>query len=298
MYFATYFQEGDKKLGLVYPQENRILALDKIIGGDSASNMLDFIGNCNEDILKEISLAMTEGDKYLDESISLNSVRLGPPICKARRNIICLGLNYRDHAEELQSTMGDQAQIPDAPVYFTKMASSIRGSMEEIDSHSPITREIDYEVELAIIIGKEGKNIKRDRAEEYIFGYSILNDLTARDLQKKHNQWMKGKSLDGFTAMGPWIVHKNKLPLPLNLNISAQVNGEVRQNSNTKNLIFDIAYIIEDLSKGMTLQVGDIIATGTPGGVGMGFEPPKYLKSGDMITCSIEGIGSLVNTIK
>ena len=160
------------------------------------------------------------------------------------------------------------------------------------------TYKIDYEVELAIIIGKGGKDISPENAEEYIFGYTIGNDISARDVQTKHTQWFKGKSLDTFSPLGPCIVDKSEIKFPIELDISCKINGEVRQNSNTKNLIFDIAYILSDLSKALTLKAGDIILTGTPAGVGVGFKPHKYLKSGDIIECYIENIGRLTNIVE
>ena len=298
MYFATYAQNNREAIGIINPETRRIIPVTWILGDNTGGTMLGFIENCNGEILNKIAAFIGDDGNWSQVSIDCDDLQLCAPIPQARRNIICLGLNYRDHAEELKDSLGKQAELSKAPVYFTKMASHIIGCTDYIDNHSGVTSEIDYEVELAVIIGKEGKNISITQAEDYIFGYSILNDLTARDLQKDHNQWMKGKSLDTFTAMGPWIVHKSKLPLPIKLNITCKVNDELRQNSNTKNLIFDIPYIISNLSKGMTLKPGDIIATGTPEGVGMGFKPPRYLKSGDRIVCSIDKIGELVNILK
>ncbi|SET67633.1 2-keto-4-pentenoate hydratase/2-oxohepta-3-ene-1,7-dioic acid hydratase (catechol pathway) [Natronincola peptidivorans] len=297
MYFATYLKEGKERLGVLYDEGSKIIDVASILGEDFSVSMLDFIENCDEVMLEKINGYLQE-NKDAEGMEKIGDVKLCAPIPQPRRSVICLGLNYKDHVEELKASMGDQAQTPKAPVYFGKMATDIIGPMDEINSHPNATSEIDYEVELAIIIGKTGMNIPIEEAENYIFGYTILNDLSARDLQKKHAQWIKGKSLDTFTAMGPYIIHKSTLPLPLNLKIACKVNDEIRQNSNTSNLIFNIPYIISDLSKGMTLKAGDIIATGTPGGVGMGFNPPKYLKTGDVITCTIEKIGELVNKLK
>jgi len=199
--------------------------------------------------------------------------------------------------KEIKMTKITDTGIPEFPIYFTKVASPAIGSEENIKFSNDVTTQVDYEVELAIVIGKEGFNIKPEKAEEYIFGYTIINDVSARDLQGKHTQWFKGKSLDTFCPMGPCIVHKNEIPLPMELNIKCSINGELRQNSNTKNLIFDIPYIISDLSKGLTLKPGDIISTGTPSAVGMGFQPPKVLKNGDVVECYIENIGELVNEV-
>lgn len=199
---------------------------------------------------------------------------------------------------EVKSLPGGKAAIPDHPIYFTKVADPVIGHMDKVLIPKDYTEKIDYEVELAIIIGKDGKDISPEDVESHIFGYTIGNDISARDVQTKHVQWFKGKSLDTFTPMGPWIVHKSEIEFPVELDIRCKVNNEIRQNSNTKNLIFDIPYIISDLSKGLTLRAGDIILTGTPAGVGIGFSPHKYLKSGDVVECFIEKIGTLVNVIE
>jgi 2-keto-4-pentenoate hydratase/2-oxohepta-3-ene-1,7-dioic acid hydratase in catechol pathway len=157
---------------------------------------------------------------------------------------------------------------------------------------------VDYEAELALIIGKKGKDIAPEDAEQYVFGYTVINDVSARDLQKRHEQWFKGKNLDTFCPMGPCLIEKDDLPYPPELDIRCTVNGEIRQDSNTRKLIFDIPTIISDLSKGMTLLPGDIISTGTPSGVGVGFTPPRFLADGDRIECRIEGIGTLSNQVE
>src|SRR5699024_1937690 len=175
--------------------------------------------------------------------------------------------------------------------------TTVIGSEEDICAHEDVTNVVDYEAELGVIIGKDGKDIPRDKAYEYVFGYTVINDVTARDLQRMHKQWLLVKSLDTFCPIGPHIIHKNELNNPDNLDISCKVNGEVRQSSNTKHMIFDIPEIISTISKGHTLNAGDIIATGTCEGVGMGFEPPKYLNKGDVVEVEIEKIGVLRNTV-
>ncbi|SDK15416.1 fumarylacetoacetate hydrolase family protein [Natronincola ferrireducens] len=297
MYFVTYLENNVEKVGLLLDNKTKVLDLARALGKNHLNNMLELITHCNKEMIDKIK-GLTQDKMLYEKAVDVKDIKLYSPIPQPRRNVICLGLNYKDHAEELKNSLGKQVQTLKAPVYFGKMACDIIGDGDAIDNHPNITEAIDYEVELAVIIGKEGKNISLEEAEDYIFGYSILNDLSARDLQTKHTQWIKGKSLDTFTAMGPCIVHKSELPFPIELNLTCRVNDEVRQSSNTRNLIFDIPYIISDLSKGMTLKPGDIIATGTPAGVGMGFSPPKYLKSGDVITCSIEKIGELINKLK
>jgi len=219
------------------------------------------------------------------------------PIPEPMRNIVCLGKNYLDHIKEI-SSMGIGGGTPSVPIYFTKATHTVIGPNEKILSHSQITQKVDYEAELAVIIGKKGIDIKPEEAESYIFGYTVANDISARDLQQNHGQWYKGKSLTTHCPIGPWIVTKDSLPYPPYLSIRAYVNDELRQQSNTDQLLFSITDIICDISKGYELRPGDIILTGTPSGVGQGFSPPKYLKRGDVVTCFIDGIGSLSNPVE
>ncbi len=208
------------------------------------------------------------------------------PIPRPRKNIFCMGRNYAEHAKERA------AEVPTVPVFFTKSPTSAIGHEAPV-THHHITQQLDYEVELAVIIGRRGVNISRAKAYDHVFGYTILIDVTARDLQKRHMQWFKGKSLDSFCPMGPWIVHKSALPDPHQLRISLRVSGETRQTGHTADMVFKVPDLIETLSAGMTLEPGDILATGTPSGVAAGFDPPKWLHVGDVIEAEIEGIGLL-----
>lgn len=200
-----------------------------------------------------------------------------------------------DHLKEIKK---DTTSKPLNSVYFTKRASVIIGQDDEIDGHLDIDEALDYEVELAVIIGKKGYKIKAEDAEEYIFGYTIMNDISARGLQGKYRQWFIGKSLDTFTSIGPVIVYKDELKILFDLEISSYVNGELRQSSNTNLMITNIRDMIAELSQGITLEPGDIISTGTCSGVGVGFKPPKYMKSKDIVECKIERIGTLRNIVK
>jgi len=232
-------------------------------------------------------------------TIAVDNVKVLTPIPNPKRNVFCLGKNYLEHAKELEGKTANLSGVPKFPIYFTKTASPSIGPDETILLHESITDgNVDYEVELAIIIGKEGVDIKAENAEDYIFGYTILNDVSARSLQTRHTQWFRGKCLDTHCPMGPVVVHKNEIEFPIQLELTSEINGEVRQVGNTRDMIFDIPTIISDLSRGTRLYPGDIIATGTPSGVGMGFDPPKYLKSGDVIECKIEKIGILRNYVK
>lgn len=233
------------------------------------------------------------------EWLPLSMVTLLAPIPHPRQDIICLGINYRDHAEEAARFSGDafRKERP-IPIYFSKRVAEAVPPNGWIDSHPGLVEQLDYEAELAVVIGRTAKDVPANQAGEYIFGYTILNDVSARVLQTAHKQWYFGKGLDGFTPMGPWITTADEVAFPPALAISSKVNGELRQHSNTSLLMTGIAEIIEELSSGITLLPGTIIATGTPAGVGMGFDPPKFLKSGDVVECAIEGIGTLCNTVR
>lgn len=297
MYFATYIHEGMEKIGLVNSQQTKVLDLSKVSGFQDFEQMIDLIRGWNDELNAELKEVANDTELWQKESLDISDIKLRAPIPRLNRDVLCLGLNYKDHVAESQSALSLKIDLPEFPVYFSKRASRAIGHGEGINSHSDITQEVDYEVELAIVIGKGGTNIKAGEALDHVFGYTILNDVTARDIQRRHIQWMKGKSLDTFTVIGPWIVHKEAIPFPVELEIYSKVNGEMRQHSNTRNFIFHIPHVISELSKGMTLEPGDIIATGTPAGVGMGFKPPKYLKAGDVVECYIEKIGNLVNPI-
>jgi len=220
----------------------------------------------------------------------LARTRLLAPIPRPRKNIFCMGRNYAEHAKE------SGGAVPSVPVFFTKPPTCVVGSGADVIHHAA-THALDYEVELAAVIGKRGRNIPEQRALEYVFGYTIMNDVTARDLQRRHEQWFKGKSLDTFAPLGPAVVHRSAIPDPQNLTLRLRVNGEVRQNASTRSMVFSVAQLIASLSAGMTLEPGDILATGTPEGVAMGRTPPPWLRPGDMIEAEIEGIGVLQNRI-
>ena len=227
----------------------------------------------------------------------LGSVCLLAPIPEPRQDVLCLGLNYMAHANEARSFSASFASKEGWPVYFSKRVSLAPGDGEGIPAHDDLTEQLDYEVELAVIIGRDAKNVKEEDASDYVFGYTVLNDMTARDLQNRHVQWYFGKSLDGFNPMGPCIVTADEFAFPPALRISSSVNGELRQDATTDLLIHSIAKIISQFSQGATLKAGTIIAAGTPKGVAMGMEKPRFLKKGDVVTCEIEGIGTLTNTI-
>lgn len=227
----------------------------------------------------------------------LSSVKLLSPIPEPGQDVICLGLNYQAHAEESARFKQSVFERPEAAVYFSKRVSRAVAPNDPIEGHLELDEQLDYEAELAVVIGRDARNVRREDAFDCVFGYTIVNDVSARSLQGKHKQWYFAKSLDGFTPMGPCIVTVDEFDRPPALPIRSFVNGEPRQNANTDQLIFDIPYIIAELSGGMTLRAGTIISTGTPAGVGMGMRPPRFLKKGDVVRCEIEGIGALENPI-
>lgn len=298
MYFASYLYKDNEGYGVLNGQQTKIIPMEDLLSKlneEAPENLLEFIRLFSDSLILELQNII---DNNNFEGIPVKDVKLTAPIPYPRRDLFCLGKNYEDHANEIKSLHTGKSSVPDYPIYFSKIADPAIGHMDNVTIPFNTTNAVDYEVELAIIIGKDGKDISPENVEDYIFGYTIANDITARDIQTKHVQWFRGKSLDSFTPMGPYIAYKSEIGFPVKLDISCKVNGEIRQNSNTDKLIFDIPYIISDLSKGLTLRAGDIILTGTPAGVGLGFNPPKYLKSGDVVECSIEKLGTLVNYIK
>ena len=224
-------------------------------------------------------------------------VSLLAPIPRTPRNVFCLGRNYAEHIKEDNVSRDKDTQLPEHPQFFTKPSSAIIGHGGGIRYDEKVTRRLDYEVELAVVIGKGGRDISEADARKHVFGYTIVNDVSARDLQKRHDQWFKGKALDTHCPMGPYIVTADEIADPHALRIELDVNGQKRQDANTADMIFKIARTIESLSAGLTLEPGDVIATGTPSGVGFAMNPRQWLKVGDVIECRVEGIGTLTNTV-
>lgn len=234
-------------------------------------------------------------------AVSLDSLKLLAPAPRPVRNIFCVGKNYYDHAHEFSASGFDssaaQGAVPKHPIVFSKVPESVIAGGEPILYDPEVSEAIDYETELAVIIGKGGRGVRPENAYDHVWGYTIINDVTARDLQGRYSQWLIGKSQDTFCPMGPWAVTRDDFDIE-NARISSEVNGETRQDSNTKLLIFDVPTIIATIAAGVTLVPGDIIATGTPAGVGIGFNPPKYLGHGDVVTVAVEGIGALTNEVR
>lgn len=228
------------------------------------------------------------------EEFALDEVQFEPPL--EARNIFCVGWNYLRHFEEGAGRRNEE--LPEHPAFFSKATGTLLGHGRPIPSHRGVTESLDYEAELTVVIGRPGRDIPMERALDHVFGYTVGNDISARDLQRRHGgQWLKGKSLDGSCPLGPWVVTADEVGNPQGLRVSCRVNGQVRQDSPTAAMIFPVAELISRLSEGMTLRPGDILLTGTPEGVGMGMDPPTYLRPGDVVECEVSGIGVLRNSV-
>ncbi|WP_371017540.1 fumarylacetoacetate hydrolase family protein [Pseudalkalibacillus sp. JSM 102089] len=288
MKFVSFRNHGVSYFG-IWKGGNQIVNLSAYYQdqGNHIPDLRSFIQSGKFDLAELIDVA----SKY---EVNVEDVQLEAPIPRPSKNVFCVGKNYRDHAIE----MGSEKDIPAHPMIFTKAPTTVSAPNSVLAFENELCEALDYEGELAVVIGKQGKGIKSDEAMDYVFGYTIINDITERDIQKKHGQFFVGKSLDASCPMGPVILHTSAVLDPHQLPIKTMVNGELRQSGNTSDFIFDIPELIHVLSKGMTLEAGDIIATGTPAGVGKGFKPPKFLRDGDVVEIQIEGIGTLRNEIR
>jgi len=235
------------------------------------------------------------------EPIALSRAKLAAPVGPLTKNIICVGKNYHDHAQEFARSgvdqSGDKQEVPADPVIFTKSTSSLADPFQKISASSDPTHTVDYEGELGVVIGKHCKNIKRAEALDFVFAYTVVNDVTARAVQQRHKQWFLGKSLDSFCPVGPWLVTRDEFGVPDAQEVATFVNGERRQLATLRDMIFDVPTFIETVTAYVTLEPGDLLATGTPAGVGIGFNPPRYLVAGDEVRVSISGIGELINPV-
>lgn len=297
MKFVTFEMNSKEQVGILDFHETHIYPVSAL--GLSYQTMNELIQNITPEEKALLSVSAKKAPEEIPGAVKKDSVRLLAPIPCPQQDVICLGINYMAHAEE-SARFENKAFGGERPyaIYFSKRVNRAVADGEPILSHSGLVDSLDYESELAFIIGKDAKNVSEEDAADYVFGYTVLNDVSARNVQTRHKQWYFGKSLDNFTPMGPCILSADEVPFPPKLKIQSRVNGELRQDSNTELLIFGVAHIISDLSQGMTLKAGTIIATGTPAGVGMGFEPPVFLKPGDVVECIIEGIGSITNPIQ
>jgi 2-keto-4-pentenoate hydratase/2-oxohepta-3-ene-1,7-dioic acid hydratase in catechol pathway len=262
----------------------------------SAGLPKEVLAYCDAGRLQELRRALDRAPR-----VPLGEVRLLAPIPRPAKNIFCVGKNYHEHAKEFHDSgfdaSGGAAAVPDLPIIFSKAATTVIAPGAAIPASSDKTESVDYEGELAVVIGKRARGVTKADAYDHVFGYTIVNDVTSRTLQHAHKQWFLGKNLDGFCPMGPCIVTADEVPDVTRLRLETRVNGEVRQDAAVSDLIFDIPTLIETISAGMTLEPGDLIATGTPVGVGIGFKPPKYLKAGDTVSITVEPIGTLTNPV-
>lgn len=300
-------QDGHNHVGVV--RDNNIVDLTlwsrRDDEGDSHSHfdMVDFItqGDSGLDKARQALATPVEELERLGALVDLKEEMLQAPILHPRKNVMCLGRNYSEHVAESMRAFNEGNAPVDKPEYatiFTKAVTAVNGPFGDIPLDLALTQQLDWEAELALVIGMTGKNISRKDAMQYIYGYMVLNDVSARDIQKRHgNQNFKGKSLDGTCPFGPWIVTADEIPNPNDLRITMRLNGVTKQDDRTSSMLFDIGEVVEQMSLGMTLEPGDIIATGTPAGVGMGRTPKEFLRPGDVMECEIEGIGIIRNRV-
>lgn len=294
MKFLTYIYDNKETIGVLDQRETGVIPVESF--GLSFSSMEDLAINLTREQQAEMQKALPQMN---DCAVPLESIKLLAPIPRPSRDIMCLGVNFLDHALESVGVMGQEyGGERKFPIYFAKHVNEAVAPGDPIDGHFDIVTDLDYEVEMAMVIRKDVKGAKAEDAADYIFGYTILNDVSARCIQMRHKQWFRGKSFDGFAPMGPYLVTADEFEFPPKIQLTCHVNDELRQNSNTELYIHNIPYVIEELSHAMTIPAGTIISMGTPAGVGMGHVPPKYLKAGDVVTCSIEGIGTIVNPVK
>ena len=300
MKLLTYkTQDTEPRLGFIH--NNQVIDMQDF--GDISNfplpnDMLEFI-DMGFEIIAEITEMIAETPENFFEEIAyeMDEVTILAPIEKPRKNIIGIGLNYTEHVAESARTLDTTGKLPTKPIIFSKPPTTVTATNTEIIKNTKLTSQLDWECELAVIISKKGKYVPKSEALDYVFGYTVINDISARDCRRE-GQWIVSKGQDTFAPMGPVIVTKDEIENPHNLNLSLKVNGVEKQNSNTKFMLFNINDLIEDLSTVFTLEAGDIIATGTPAGVGAGCDPQEWMYNGDVVEATVEGIGTIVNTIK
>ena len=291
--------DTEPRLGFIH--NNQVIDMEDF--GDISNfplpnDMLDLI-DLGFEIIEEITEMISETPENFFEEISyeMDEVTILAPIEKPRKNIIGIGLNYTEHVAESARTLDTTGKLPQKPIIFSKPPTTVTATNTNIIKNTKLTSQLDWEVELAVVIGKKGKYVSNADAMDYVFGYTVINDISARDCRRE-GQWIVSKGQDTFAPMGPYLVTKDEIENPHNLNLSLRVNGVEKQNSNTQFLLFNINDLIEDLSIVFTLEPGDIIATGTPSGVGAGRNPQEWMYDGDVVEATVEGIGTIVNTVK
>jgi 2-keto-4-pentenoate hydratase/2-oxohepta-3-ene-1,7-dioic acid hydratase in catechol pathway len=301
MKLATCLYQGKQHLAVIEahwqtPREGRALLLDEQAGWLAHVTSMQMLIERDHEVLPSI-------DNIVAATATANWVSPGDltwlaPIPQPRRNIICLGWNYAEHARESSAATEIPIEdLPTDPIVFTKATTTVNGPFDDVPCSETVSTRLDWEVELGVVIGKGGRNIDEAQALQHVFGYTVINDISARDLQKRHKQFFLGKSLDGSCPMGPWIVTADEIADPQQLDLSCRVNDELKQSANTAQQIFPVGRVISILSRVMTLLPGDIIATGTPSGVGFARTPPEYLQPGDRVECEVERVGRIINTL-
>jgi 2-keto-4-pentenoate hydratase/2-oxohepta-3-ene-1,7-dioic acid hydratase in catechol pathway len=297
MKFVTFERVGGQSIGLWLEGQGVLdLELAAELKGETpvATTMIAFIA-AGAPALKAAKALAANPPK--DAIFKAADVKLLAPIPRPAKNVFCVGRNYMDHVQEGDRMFNRDPSIPTVPNFFSKTPTTVVGPDADVHYPVKVTQAFDYEIELGVIIGKGGSNISKEKALEHVFGYTIINDVTARDLQRTHVQWFKGKTLDTTCPMGPWIVDAEEIGDPKSMELTFLLNGEQRQKASTAQMIFDVPAIIESLSAGLTLEPGDVIASGTPSGVGFGMEPKGLLKGGDLMECHISKIGVLKNRV-
>ncbi|WP_329807047.1 fumarylacetoacetate hydrolase family protein [Flavobacterium facile] len=300
MKLLTYkTQDTEPRLGFLH--NNQVVDMEdfgEISNFPLPNDMLDLI-DMGFEIIAEITELISETEENFFEEISyeLDEVTFLAPIEKPRKNIIGIGLNYTEHVAESARTLDTTGKLPAKPIIFSKPPTTVTATNTEIIKNTKLTSQLDWECELAVIISKKGKYVAKEDALDYVFGYTVINDISARDCRRE-GQWIVSKGQDTFAPMGPVLVTRDEIENPHNLNLTLKVNGVEKQSSNTKFMLFNINDLIEDLSVIFTLEPGDIIATGTPAGVGAGRNPQEWMYDGDVVEATVEGIGTIVNTIK
>lgn len=300
MKLLTY-QTKDSEPRLGFLHDNLVVDMEdfgNISNFPLPDNMLDLI-DLGFEVISEITdlIAETRAVDFEEISLPVDAVTFLAPIPKPRKNIIGIGLNYTEHVAESARSLDTSKELPQQPVIFSKPPTTVTATHTNVLLNRKLTNQLDWEVELAVVIGKKGKYVPKSDALDYVFGYTIINDISARDCRRS-GQWIVSKGQDTFAPMGPILVTKDEIENPHNLNLSLTVNGIEKQSSNTKFMLFNINDLIEDLSTVFTLEAGDIIATGTPAGVGAGRTPQEWLQEGDVVKCTVEKIGSIENTVK
>jgi 2-keto-4-pentenoate hydratase/2-oxohepta-3-ene-1,7-dioic acid hydratase in catechol pathway len=291
--------DSDSRLGFIH--DNKVVDMEdfgEISNFPLPNDMLELI-DMGFEVIAEITDLINETRAQDFEAISfdLNAVTILAPIEKPRKNIIGIGLNYTEHVAESSRTLDTTGKLPQKPIIFSKPPTTVTATQTEILLNRNLTQQLDWECELAVVISKKGKYVPKEEAMDYVFGYTVINDISARDCRRE-GQWIVSKGQDTFAPMGPYLVTKDEIENPHNLNVSLKLNGVEKQNSNTKFMLFNINDLVNDLSTVFTLEAGDIIATGTPAGVGAGRNPQEWMWNGDVVEATVEGIGTIVNTIK